>query len=961
MSMNAKMNSGATAARSSMEKTTSAQQRHDENDPDISKPQKTLLRSHSNRGRYYPGTKKPSNNNKPSSNHSTVSHGSVRKVAKISEKCQVSRTMMLRTLLIGCLLTAAAVCACLAYITLRNAEQETAIQTYNSVSISALENARSIIHRKFQASEITAALASWTNPNEEDWPYIFINGYMNITGKIAAVAQSTTQAMMVFIDPSEREAYEDHLQQVYQIEGRPNHTGVQDFGFGIWKPDTNNTYEDGRAPDITGENTWGGEDPRLTVLSLHNVPDSSSLLYNLYSEEDRGIHVDSMNACANENTDPNVSPSCAVFTDMLELKIRPGPAGLLFQPVFPANDPSKFVGFATTSLHWEEALTNIVPDYVNGLTCVISTATATFTYELRRGGAVELIGPGDLHDPRYNQYSKSVILNDIETGSSTSAVYVLTVYPSQAMFATFSTNSPLAVALAFTGVIFLCTLLFFLYDFLMRHEAEQRKLILDMKRRFVRFISHEIRTPLNTVCVGLELLERELRKDTSKAKEQEDNIAGFSPTNDDVDFWHNVTVDVRENAMIAVSILNDMLNYDKLETKSLEIETEEVNVWGLIDQTVHQFQLQAINREVDMKLTFEKPKTLLGSSAGTADSSDRSSNHQVDENADFDPECSQLCVVGDDVRLSQVFRNVISNALKFTPQDGKIGVSVTHVLDGLPQAEDMVIHGHPIARERRRGSILIRVSDSGVGLTKEQLKLLFGEGVQFDANKLQHGGGSGLGLSIAKGIVELHHGTIHAESEGAGHGTTFVIEIPLYEMSLKDEAEEVSQTQAQTETGSSCDGDSVPKKRKILVVEDAMSSRKMLIRLLEREGHTCLAASNGRDAVETIEREMDNSRLEMSMRQDLSTHISSHVPIDTVLMDYEMPFMNGPDAVRAIRRLDYKGTIIGVTGNVLSEDVEYFKESGADEVLAKPISMDRLREYWDRHPMYSRDENTPRT
>ena len=299
--------------------------------------------------------------------------------------------------------------------------------------------------------------------------------------------------------------------------------------------------------NLFSKNTWGGKDDRLVVLALHNVPGSKSLLYNLYSEEDRGIHVDSMNACASSHNDTESMPACAVFTDMLELKIRPGPAGLLFQPVFLANDPTTFVGFATTSMHWEEALTGIVPDYVNGLTCVVSTDTASFTYEIQSGGEVVLIGDGDLHDEHYDEYAESVILTDIQTGAATSAVYTLTVYPTTTMFETFSTQSPLAIALAFTGVIFLCTVLFFFYDFLMRHEAEQRKMIMDMKRRFVRFISHEIRTPLNTVCVGLELLERELRGNTSKGGKDKDNAA-FAPSIEDVDFWHTVTSDVKENA-----------------------------------------------------------------------------------------------------------------------------------------------------------------------------------------------------------------------------------------------------------------------------------------------------------------------------------------------------------------------------------------------------------------------------
>jgi signal transduction histidine kinase len=911
------------------------------------------------------------------SNSSSGSHTQQQQQSSHQRTCHIPRTVMLRTLLVGSLLTAASVCAAVAYTALKNAEINTAVQTYTSVALSATLNAKAIVERKFQATEVTAALASWTNPNADDWPMIFINGYVNITSQMAALVKSSTHATVVFLDPAQVESFETHIQKVYATEGRPNTTGYSDFGFGVWKPDPTKTFADGRAHDTTGEvskmiqisfgschcshsfgtnihrsvlqNTWGGQDERLAVVALHNVVDSITILYNLYSEEDRGIHIDSMNACAKAHTKTTTSPACAVFTDMLELKIRPGPAAMLFQPIFPANDPTKFVGFATASLHWEEALTDVVPDYVNGLTCVVSTKSASFTYEIRSGGVVELIGDGDLHDKRFEEHAESVVLNEIVTQANTSAVYTLTVYPTATMFRTFSTKSPIAVAMAFLGVIFLCTVLFFLYDFMMRHEAEQRKLILDVKRRFVRFISHEIRTPLNTVCVGLELLERELRKDTSKGGEAKDK-AGFGPTVEDIDFLHTVTKDVQENATVAVSILNDLLNYDKLETKTLELETEEVNPWVLIDQTVHQFHLQAIDRDIDLKLMFQKPEisNLPQSIVGSRQSS-RTQKSPLDLK---DVESNNLCVIGDEVRLSQVLRNIISNAFKFTPQEGTICITVTHVLDGLPAAEDMALRGKVVEAIRRSGSLVIRITDSGIGLTKEQLEVLFGEGVQFDANKLQHGGGSGLGLHIAKGIVDLHHGTIEAQSTGHGEGTSFVIELPLYTISANDN--EQLGMELPRKIGSSDDEPikvTETKQRRILVVEDALSSRKMLIRLLERDGHSCVAASNGRDAVEMIEYDMDRSRRKVSPRQvgdDNSTPL--HEKFDTILMDYEMPFMNGPDAIRAIRALGYTGSIIGVTGNVLVEDVDYFKACGADEVLAKPISFEKLREYWDQHP-----------
>ena len=95
-------------------------------------------------------------------------------------------------------------------------------------------------------------------------------------------------------------------------------------------------------------------------------------------------------------------------------------------------------------------------------------------------------------------------------------------------------------------------------------------------------------------------------------------------------------------------------------------------------------------------------------------------------------------------------RNVISNALKFTPADGSIEIRASHIPDGLAHAKPMLTQDGEEPLQPRTGSILIEIQDTGVGLTAEQLKMLFSEGVQFDANRLQHGGGSGLGLSIAK-------------------------------------------------------------------------------------------------------------------------------------------------------------------------------------------------------------------
>jgi signal transduction histidine kinase len=492
-------------------------------------------------------------------------------------------------------------------------------------------------------------------------------------------------------------------------------------------------------------------------------------------------------------------------------------------------------------------------------------------------------------------------------------------------------------ALGFAGVIAGVACLFFGYDYLVRREAQQRNAILEMKRRFVRFISHEIRTPLNTVCMGLELLQSELKPRKRKGADVSSTgqVADVSSTgqvaDEDIGFWLNVTEEINENAHVAVEILNDLLNYDKLETGTLELENEPVLIWDLIEKTFNQFGIQAVNRKIDFKLEMERP------------SGDFVPDLEIGPHS-FDP----YNVIGDRIRLSEVIRNVLSNALKFTPEDGTILVTATYLPNGLPNAKDTAVDGEEGALRERAGSIQLCVKDSGVGLSIEQLSLLFSEGVQFDANRLQHGGGSGLGLNIAKGLVEQHHGLIYAESKGLGDGTTFKVELPLYSF-LKDDLERFVDNSSTGHTASDADssheftlGDAEevkPVARRVLVAEDSASSRKMFVRLLERAGNNCVPpAANGKEAVEMIKEDL----LAASVDPD-------HVPIYCILMDYEMPLINGPDATKLIRALGYKGIILGITGNVLSEDIEYFKEHGADEVMSKPVSLKVIEKYWKGH------------
>jgi len=219
-----------------------------------------------------------------------------------------------------------------------------------------------------------------------------------------------------------------------------------------------------------------------------------------------------------------------------------------------------------------------------------------------------------------------------------------------------------------------------------------------------------------------------------------------------------------------------------------------------------------------------------------------------------------------------------------------------------------------------------------VRLTPDQLAQICSEGIQFDANKLQAGQGSGLGLYISKGLVEQHLGKLTVASDGPGKGASFFVELPLFRR-----AATTSPTQKGNTFGSSGQKTSstlipAPCARRVLVVDDAASNRKMLVRLLKSRGFVCEQAEDGQQAVELYRALQGKGEL-----------------VDIIVMDYEMHVMNGPTATKTLRDLGCTCLIVGVTGNLLPEDVNYFKTQGADAVLGKPLNMKLFEEVLSQH------------
>lgn len=240
----------------------------------------------------------------------------------------------------------------------------------------------------------------------------------------------------------------------------------------------------------------------------------------------------------------------------------------------------------------------------------------------------------------------------------------------------------------------------------------------------------------------------------------------------------------------------------------------------------------------------------------------------------------------------------------------------------------------------RSGSVRLSVTDSGAGLSAEQLSALFQPGVQFHSNKLQGGNGSGLGLFISQGIIQRHGGTLRATSDGLGHGTTFELVLPLHRVSDESFLVDLQHTEVSDSfqmkgpirsmtTGSARVSPKDDEPLRILIVDDVAMNRTLLSRLLTKRGHKCDEACDGMEAIDKVADSLD--------------HGCSY---DCILLDFEMDNVNGPTASKRMRQMNFNSLIIGITGNVLPADVKHFLDNGADWVLSKPIRMPDLDAIW---------------
>jgi len=918
--------------------------------------------------------------------------------AAASSRRKMTALWVIRIVFVFAMIILCALLGYLAYNLLHEQELKLARTQFESIANRAMIQAKDDLRSRVWAGVTLANSVAELYPDADQWPYIEWQGFETAARNILETSHGEDVGFVPFVDPNNLTEFENFTQNLYETIGFPNNTAVKEWGFGVWarnkSVDPIEIYH-----DTTAETPY--ESPYHVIAPIMRTDEGfhKVLLFNVHSQAFTGNAIDSILACSERRREtyqaeidaekdslngryPTMPPNqCGAFTDIFNNRKLGGRWTVgNFNPIYPRNDPLKIVGYIPCMTPLDNLLQNMFPSKVTGIDAVFETGTRTISFSISNGkatlaGEERYVAEEHIGLQKQIQLAEPVEIFSTDDGLNVTKTLVFTLVPNDEFYKAYRTNSPTIAVIVVVSSILLTILVFFLYDFNVTREFNAKQDLLEARRQFMRFVSHEVRTPLNAVSMGLDLMQSEVAKalgfdspttfrasqdmvddeafensertirsdiesrrdpnlsddpssvssDKDKTKKSEsssslDEHKKISPVL--AKSWFQLSQEIQGNAQGAVDILNDLLNYDKIEQGKLVLSLEKVSIWELIEKTVMEFKVPASSKKVSLRVAFgEETRTT--------------------PRAQYLPsDVKHLSVAGDPVRLGQVVRNLMSNAIKFTPHHGSIGVQAIYI----PNTEGATEEHFELQKGQmftgfNRGKLRVRVSDSGAGMSSDQIEQLFQDGVQFNVNELQAGEGSGLGLYIAKGIAMQHNGTLQATSDGLGQGTTFEMILPLWKITSdgNDEDYDVEvpfDQRSGTGTAAASSFKIAKTKLKVLVVDDVKSNRKLLCRLLENKGHECHEAGDGQHAMEMIA--LAEERAEP--------------PFDSILLDYEMPRMDGPTTAKEIRctLMDHDTIIVGITGNVLPEDFKYFESCGANGVLCKPIKVAELIGIWER-------------
>jgi signal transduction histidine kinase/CheY-like chemotaxis protein len=332
---------------------------------------------------------------------------------------------------------------------------------------------------------------------------------------------------------------------------------------------------------------------------------------------------------------------------------------------------------------------------------------------------------------------------------------------------------------------------------------------------------------------------------------------------------------IYDSGHLLVNIINDILDSSKIEAGKMEITPVKYDIPSLINDTV---QLTLLRHE---------SKTLKF-------------NLEIEENTPLD-------LFGDELRIKQVLNNVLSNAFKYTEEG-----SVTLAVSSEP------------TDEFSNFMLIMKVSDTGQGMTPEQLNTLFDEYTRFNLDSNRTTVGTGLGMSITKRLLDMMNGEIHVESE-PGKGTVFTIRIPQKRVGTitcgNELAKQMQRRHYTSTTRKTLFLREYMPYGKVLIVDDVVSNLYVAKGLLLPYGLQIETAESGFDAIKKIKNGDE---------------------YDIVFMDHMMPLMDGIETTKKLREMGYERSIIALTANAVTGQAEMFMKNGFDGFISKPIDSREL-------------------
>lgn len=379
-----------------------------------------------------------------------------------------------------------------------------------------------------------------------------------------------------------------------------------------------------------------------------------------------------------------------------------------------------------------------------------------------------------------------------------------------------------------------------------RAARSQAERLSRVKDEFLATLSHELRTPLNAILGWSALLRQQ-------AISGEERKRGLET--------------IGRNARSQAQIINDLLDMSRIVSGKLHLDVQPIYLQDVITAAIETIRPSADARQIRLH-------SLLDSTIGRTR--------------------------GDPNRLQQVLWNLLTNAVKFTPQGGRIQVVL----------------------ERVSSHVEITVADSGIGIKSEFLPYVFDRFRQADASTTRRFGGLGLGLSIVRNLVEMHGGTVSVRSAGENEGTTFTIALPLLAVDTEpsrrrrtSRADEVSLEDIELPT---LDGATV------LIVDDEADTRLLVQRILEDRGARVLTAASATEGLTLIAREK----------------------VDLMVSDIGMPGMDGYQLIEQVRTLDGRRSgplpAIAVTAYARPEDRQRSLLAGYQTHIPKPLEAREL-------------------